>query len=73
MLSLLNSEVPLKIMNPMLNTAIKAAREAGEIITYHASKIDQLNVQQKGINDFVSEVDKKAEEQIIYLLKKAYP
>jgi len=60
-------------MNPMLNTAIKAAREAGEIITYHASKIDQLDVQQKGVNDFVSEVDKKAEEQIIYLLKKAYP
>jgi myo-inositol-1(or 4)-monophosphatase len=60
-------------MNPMLNTAIKAAREAGEIITYHASKIDQLDVQQKGVNDFVSEVDKKAEEQIIFLLKKAYP
>ena len=57
----------------MLNTAIKAAREAGEIITYHASKIDQLNVLQKGINDFVSEVDKKAEEHIIFLLKKAYP
>jgi myo-inositol-1(or 4)-monophosphatase len=73
MLFLPNSERPPKIMNPMLNTAIKAAREAGEIITYNASKIDQLNIEQKGINDFVSEVDKKAEEQIIYLLKKAYP
>ncbi len=57
----------------MLNTAIKAAREAGEIITRHASQIDQLNIQQKGINDFVSEVDKMAEDKIIYLLKKAYP
>lgn len=57
----------------MLNTAMKVAEEAGEIITFHASKIDQLTIQQKGINDFVSEVDKKAEEQIIYLLKKAYP
>lgn len=65
-------------MNPtsytaMLNTAIKAASEAGEIITYNASKIDQLTIQQKGVNDFVSEVDKMAEEQIIFLLKKAYP
>ena len=57
----------------MLNTAIKAAEEAGEIITFHANKIDQLNIQEKGVNDFVSEIDKKAEEQIIYLLKKAYP
>ena len=56
-------------MNPMLNTAIKAAHEAGDIILDSANKIDQLTIQQKGVNDFVSEVDKMAEEQIIFLLK----
>lgn len=35
------------IMHPMLYTAIKAAREAGELISRYATKVDQLKIEQK--------------------------
>ena len=60
-------------MNPMLNTAITAARAAGNIILRNVDKIDRLTIEVKAKNDFVSEVDRKAEEQIIYQLRKVYP
>ncbi|MGV6808585.1 MAG: inositol monophosphatase family protein [bacterium] len=60
-------------MHPMLHTAIRAAREAGDIIMQHAKHIDQLTIEQKTDNDFVSEVDKAAEYAIIRLIKKIYP
>ena len=60
-------------MHPMLNTAIKAARSAGSIINRGAQNLDVLNVQQKSINDYVSEVDHAAEEIIIQTLLAAYP
>ncbi|MCK5810246.1 MAG: inositol monophosphatase, partial [Cocleimonas sp.] len=60
-------------MHPMLNTAITAAREAGNIIARSADRIDSLHIETKDINDFVSEVDRNAEKTIIDMLKKAYP
>jgi len=61
------------MQHPMLNTAIKAARNAGDIIARSVDRIDRLNIQTKKENDFVSEVDLKAEEEIINTIKKAYP
>ncbi len=60
-------------MHPMLNTAIKAARAAGNIIQYGARNLDRLNVDSKGPGDFVSEIDRSAEEAIVDILLKAYP
>jgi myo-inositol-1(or 4)-monophosphatase len=60
-------------MHPMLNTAVKAARKAGSIITRASSEIDRLTVRRKQHNDFVSEVDHAAEEAIIRTLRDAYP
>jgi len=60
-------------MNPMLNMAIKAAYEAGDIIARSADRIDQLQIENKDKNDFVSEIDRAAEATIIGILKKAYP
>ena len=57
----------------MLNTAVKAARRAGNIINRAARNLDILSVTQKAINDFVSEVDREAEQAIIKLLLEAYP
>lgn len=59
--------------HPMLNTAIKAAREAGDVILRYADRIDELDVMEKGRNDFVSRVDRAAEEKIIDTLKYHYP
>jgi myo-inositol-1(or 4)-monophosphatase len=60
-------------MHPMLNTAVKAARKAGSIITRASSDIDRLTIRTKRKNDFVSEVDHAAEEAIISVLREAYP
>ncbi|HYC38636.1 MAG TPA: inositol monophosphatase family protein [Usitatibacter sp.] len=60
-------------MHPMLNTAVKAARKAGSIITRASFDIDKLTVRRKQQNDFVSEVDNAAEDAIISVLKDAYP
>lgn len=60
-------------MDPMLNTAIKAAHAAGDIIARSADRIDQLQIENKDRNDFVTEIDRSAEETIIGILRKAYP
>lgn len=60
-------------MHPMLNIAIRAARAAGTVITRSAERIDTLTVSTKSHNDFVSEIDHQAENEIIKTLRKAYP
>ncbi|MFK7995408.1 MAG: inositol monophosphatase family protein [Granulosicoccus sp.] len=60
-------------MNPMLNIGIRAARAAGKVITQNVDRYDPLSIQKKQRNDFVTEVDKKAEAEIIGVLRKAYP
>lgn len=60
-------------MHPLLNIAVSAARKAGDIIVRHVDRIDRLTVREKNHNDFVSEVDRLAEEEIIYHIRKAYP
>ncbi|MGH8370194.1 MAG: inositol monophosphatase, partial [Gammaproteobacteria bacterium] len=53
-------------MHPLLNIAVSAARRGGDIITRHVDRVDRLTVKAKGRNDFVSQVDRLAEEEIIY-------
>jgi len=60
-------------MHPMLNIAVKAARRAGNLIHRSADKIDHLTVTKKSHADFVSEVDRAAEQSIIETLLNAYP
>ena len=60
-------------MHPMLNIATRTARQAGELIRRYTGDIDKLRVQIKDANDFVSEVDKQSEREIIQALKRAYP
>ena len=57
----------------MLNTAVKAARKAGSIITRASFDVDKLTIRRKQQNDFVSEVDNAAEDAIISTLREAYP
>ena len=60
-------------MHPALNIAIKAARRAGQIINRASNDLDLLKVETKQTNDFVTEVDRKAEAAIIETLHDAYP
>lgn len=57
----------------MLNIATRAARAAGDYIVRQLDRVDTLKITPKGRNDFVSEVDRKAEDEIVNILRKAYP
>ena len=60
-------------MHPMLTTAVKAARRAGNVINRGARDLDLLTVTAKGPKDFVSEVDREAERTIVDTLHATYP
>jgi myo-inositol-1(or 4)-monophosphatase len=60
-------------MHPMLNIAVRAARRAGSIINRAALDGGGLEVRAKQKNDFVTRVDRAAEEAILDVVRKAYP
>lgn len=60
-------------MQPMLKTAIDAARAAGQIINRAALNLDQVKVGQKGAHDIVTDIDQEAEALIRDMLITAYP
>ena len=60
-------------LHPMMNIAIKAARAAGSVINRASLDLDRLTVSTKAPNDFVTEVDRAAEDAIIDTLLQAYP
>ncbi len=60
-------------MHPMLNIAVRAARAAGDLIVREIDRVGDISVDIKGKNDFVTEVDLKAEATIINTIKNSYP
>ncbi|MCH9828151.1 MAG: inositol monophosphatase family protein [Pseudomonadota bacterium] len=60
-------------MHPLVNIAVTAARAAGNFILRHSERVESLNVQTKGASDFVSEVDRGAEAEIIRTIRRYYP
>lgn len=60
-------------MEPMIKIALRAARKAGENIVRASDELHRFEVKAKGVNNFVTEVDLNAEQEIIYQLQKAYP
>ena len=60
-------------MHPTLNIAVKAARRAASVINRASTQLDLLTVQSKSPNDFVTEVDRAAEQAIIEVLRDAFP
>jgi myo-inositol-1(or 4)-monophosphatase len=60
-------------MNPMVNIALRAAREAGELIAHAGDRLDLVKVERKAGNDFVTEVDRASERLLVKHLHKAYP
>lgn len=60
-------------MSGILNIAVQAAYNAGNIIQQESRNLNRIKVDRKGHNDYVSEVDKKAEQIIINTILKAFP
>jgi len=60
-------------MEPMTNIALRAARKAGELIVRASDDLERIGVRKKNANDFVSDVDELAEQEIVRQLQRAYP
>lgn len=60
-------------MQAFLNTAVKAARLAGDTAIRYSKRLDELDVRSKARNDFFSQVDLAAEEVIIETVRERYP
>ncbi len=58
---------------PAVNVAVKAARAAGNIILRNLNRVEGLAIEEKSRHDYVSEVDKMAEAEVIKELRRAYP
>lgn len=56
-----------------MNIALRAARRAGRIILQAMDRVDTLQVEEKGRNDLVSEIDCQAEDVIADTILSAYP
>ena len=60
-------------VHALLNIAVRAARNAGEIIVRSMNRLESLQITSKGRNDFVTEIDRAAEAEIIGHIRKHYP
>ncbi len=60
-------------MHPFLNIALRTARNVGETMVRASEQLDKLTVDSKGVNDFVTEVDRNAEQEIISAISRSYP
>ena len=60
-------------MHPLINVGIKAARAAGKLVLRNFERADQIKADQKGLSDWVSDVDRGAEHEIIQTVRRYYP
>lgn len=58
---------------PAVTIAVRAARAAGSVILRYINRLESVTVVEKQRLDFVSEVDRLAEAEIIRELRRAYP
>jgi len=59
--------------HPLINIAVQAARAAGRVIVRYANRLDGVSVVEKQRHDFVSEVDRVAEAEIVKVIRRAHP
>lgn len=59
--------------HPVLNVAIEAAYAAGNIMRRQIQHVDAIPIERKARHDYVSEVDKACEAEIVRHIKRYYP
>ena len=59
--------------HPLLNIAVRAARQAGNVIARNIDRFDAFTVSEKAANDFVTDVDRIAERRIIDTVRRSHP
>lgn len=68
-----NVEALYPMREPLINIAIDAALTAGNTIIRAMKRLDTIKISEKKPNDFVTEVDQRVEQEIISIIRKAYP
>ena len=59
--------------HPLLNIAVRAARQAGNVVARNIDRFDAFTVSEKSANDFVTDIDRVAERRIIDTIRRSYP
>ena len=59
--------------HPLLNIAVRAARQAGNVIARNIDRFDAFTVSEKSANDFVTDIDRVAERRIIDTIRRSHP
>ena len=59
--------------HPLLNIAVRAARQAGNVIARNVDRFDAFTVTEKAANDFVTDIDRVAERRIIDTIRRTHP
>ena len=59
--------------HPILNIAINAAHIAGDLMRQELHKVATIPVTQKARHDYVTEIDRSSEEQIVREIKRYHP
>ena len=60
-------------MHPLLNIAIRAVRSAGNVIIRYIQHVEYLDINMKGYNNLISDMNHLVEREIISVIAKAYP
>jgi myo-inositol-1(or 4)-monophosphatase len=60
-------------MHPLQTIAVRAARAAGDTIMRATENMDKVRTDIKGRNDFVTDIDRRAEQRIIETIRKTHP
>ena len=60
-------------MHPNITIAVRAARKAGAIIVRALPHLTDIEVKEKHSNDYVTDIDLKAEQAVVEIINAAYP
>jgi len=58
---------------PLVNVAVQAARKAGDLTHRYLSRLDRIPITEKARHDYVSEVDRACEVEIVREIRRLYP
>lgn len=60
-------------MHPLINIALRAARDAAESLAHRVERLDKVQILDNSTADFRTSLDIDADKSIIYHLQKSYP
>ncbi len=69
----MSSKIQDNDLQEFLEAAIKAAKKGGVLLNRYWKEEIRLDVDEKGINDFVTQVDKDSEKEIVSFLRSIFP